>query len=207
MEVRSVTFPQIDVEKFMRTFLFIVLLAVSTQAIAQDEENWITISGIMHHSTLEGGCWYLQTSLGKRYELVGDTGIVYPLRVEGQHIVIKAEPTKGMASICMLGDIVRVLARIDTVRYPIDLPISDITVSGKIYRTKSGVWYLRTSTGARYEYKHPPQKRYRHSGAKFHGSVRVLMDKNSTREHMDGVIISDNNPQQERARPRTYDNR
>ena len=178
-------------------FLFTSLPASLLPARAQS----ITISGTMHRSTLEGGCWYLQSdvdrgrsidrgrSSGKRFELVGDTGIVHPLRIEGQHIVINAVPVKDAASVCMMGEIVRVLQRIDTVRYPIDLPIMTILIDGTVHRTKSGVWYIKTSHGREYEFQQPPAKQYRHSGATIHESFRVLLDKKSTKTAKDGVIL------------------
>ena len=59
----------------------------------------------------------------------------------------------------MMGEMVRVLQRIDTVRYPYDPPISNLTLTGKIYKTKSGIWYVKTTSGSRYEFKTPPDKK------------------------------------------------
>jgi|SRR5665213_329005 len=185
----------------MKLLLLSFLAFSSVPALAQD----ITISGTMHHSTLEGGCWFLQADGGKRYELVGDTGIVHPLRVEGQHIVIRAASAKNAASVCMIGEIVRVLQRIDTVRYPIDLPVAPLLINGTIHRTRSGVWYVKTSRGREYEFQNPPAKEYRHSGASIHQQFRVLLDKKSTRTGKDGVILSI--PVRPRAMQKKYDER
>ncbi len=184
-------------------FLILSFLSFSS-LIGRSQE--LTISGTIHHTTLEGGCWYLEGDGGKRYELTGDTGIVQPLRMDGQHVVVRAMPAKGMASICMMGEIVRVLQRIDTVRYPIDLPIWPMTIDGKVYRTKSGVWYVKTSSGQRYEFKIAPEKKYRHAGALFHQRVRVLLDKKSNKDKMDGVILSGSKPIQI-TKQKTYDPR
>lgn len=178
--------------------------ALSHPLFAQE----ITISGTMHRSTLEGGCWYLQGDGGKRFELVGDTGIVRPLRIEGQHIVINAVPVKDGASVCMIGEIVRVLQRIDTVRYAIDLPVAPVTLVGIVHRTKTGVWYVKTSHGRSYEFQKPPAKRYRRIGAKFDQQVRILLDKKSTKTGKDGVILSETVPSvKPRALQKKYDAR
>lgn len=226
MKVTLCYFPPLDdVEHEMKSLLvslcfFASLPSLSLPARAQS----ITISGTMHRSTLEGGCWYLQSDInrsndregsmdrgssgGKRYELVGDTGIVYPLRIEGQHIVINAEPVKNAASVCMMGEIVRVLQRIDTVRYPIDLPIMAILLDGTVHRTKSGVWYVKTSHGREYEFQQPPARPYRHSGARIHKKFRVLLDKNSTKTGKDGVILPESTqPAKPIMKQKTYDAR
>ncbi|MFI5202782.1 MAG: hypothetical protein ACHQNE_10375 [Candidatus Kapaibacterium sp.] len=185
----------------MKSIVIALLLFAPFPALAQE----ITISGTMHHSTLEGGCWYLQGDGGKRFELIGDTGIVYPLRIEGQHIVINAMPVKNGASVCMIGEIVRVLQRIDTVRYPIDLPVAPITLVGTIHRSKTGVWYVKTSQGREYEFQQPPASQYRRIGAMFNQKVRILLDKKSTKTGKDGVILSI--PFKPRALQKKYDAR
>jgi hypothetical protein len=189
----------------MKLLILSFLIVSSVRASAQE----ITVSGTMHRSSLEGGCWYLQGDGGKRFELVGDTGVVHPLRVEGQHVVVRAEMAKGEASTCMIGEIVRVLQRIDTVRYAIDLPVNPVTVDGIIHRTKSGVWFVKTTRGREYEFQKPPAKQYRHVGASIHQKFRVLMDKKSTRENMDGVILPESNHTmvKSRMKQKTYDAR
>ncbi len=187
----------------MKLLLISLFLFFSVSASAQE----ITISGTVHRSTLEGGCWYLQGDGGKRFELIGDSGIMKPIRIDGQHVVVRGVSDAGTASICMMGEIVRVLQRIDTVRYPIDLPISNLTLTGKIYRTKSGVWYVKTSSGPRYEFKNLPAKKYRHSGMKIHQEFRVVIDRKSTRENMDGVIVYEFSNPAPIAKQKTYDPR
>ena len=183
--------------------LLLLLSFFSSTAFAQE----LTISGTMHHSSLEGGCWYLQGDGGKRFELIGDSGVVQPLRVDGQHVVVRGTQAKGASSICMMGEIVRVLQRIDTIRYPIDLPIMTLNINGKVYRTKSGVWYVETSSGRRYEFQTPPDKKYRHSGVAIHEKYRVVLDKKSTPENMDGDIILPSKPSTSGAKQKTYDPR
>ncbi len=172
---------------FMKSLLFAILLYSTAPVSAQQ----MTISGMMHHSTLEGGCWYLQADGGKRYELTGDAGVLNSLYEDGEHVSVLATPAKGAASICMMGDIVRVLRRIDTVRYPMDPVISPMMVEGTVHRTKSGVWYVKTAKGFQYEFKEPVLSKFRHIGMTVHERLRVLFQKDAENKNMNGVIISE----------------
>ena len=183
-----------SVREIMVQFLFLSLIALTQP---------FTLSGTMHHTTLEGGCWYLQADGGKHYELVGDTEIVNPLHVDGQHIAVRVEPSPGMASICMVGEIVRVIARIDTTRYPIDLPITPMNLEGTVHRTKSGIWYIKTSNGRKYEFQKTLEKPFDHVGASFSGKYRVLLNKATNQHKMDGVIL----PGPQRMKQKSYDSR
>ena|ERR1035437_2192899 len=178
------------------TVLFVICLNSNTALRAQS----FTVSGIMQHSTLEGGCWYLQGNDGKHYELFGDSATLGPLLIPGAFVELSVAPMKG-ASICMIGEMVRVLNVESVHLQPIDLPINFMIVDGAVHRTKTGTWYLTTADGARYEFQDPPPKKKRHSGARMHGRVRILMDKKSTKEQMDGVILSDAPPPKLRMAP------
>jgi hypothetical protein len=171
----------------MKSLLIGLLFLSAIPASGQE----FSMAGIMHHSTLEGGCWYLQGDDGKRYELIGDQAIVNPLHAEGEHIVVRAVTAKGVASICMMGEIIRVLARTDSVRYPIDPLIAPMTITGTVHRTKEGVWYVKTPKGLRYRFKNPPEKKFRHVGASIDQKFRVLLDGRTSPEHMNGLILSD----------------
>ncbi len=178
----------------MKFLIFAFLLALPSVALSQE----ITLSGTMHRSTLEGGCWYLQSSTGKRYELTGDTGLLRELRIEGQHIAIDAMPLKNAASVCMIGEIVHVLRRVDTIRQPIDLPIMTLTIDGTIHRTKSGIWYVKLppfrSREREFEFQTEPPPAARHIGAHLHGTFRVIVSRSVTRENMDGQILPSSTP-------------
>jgi hypothetical protein len=189
-------------KSFFASFL---LLLFSHLASAQT----MTIYGQMHHTQIEGGCWYLQAADGKHYELTGDTSIINPMRVDGQRVGIQAEIAKGAASICMVGEIVRVIRRIDSVRYATDPLIMTFVVDGNVHKAKNGYWYVIAARGKQYEFKTPPEKKYRHSGAHFHQKERVLLDKSYTHnKNMDGVILSDNPPQPNGKNiPKKYDPR
>jgi hypothetical protein len=184
----------------MKSLLITLFLSFSIPTIAQE----MTISGTMHHTTLEGGCWYLQGDAGKRFELIGDTGIVHALNVEGKHVAVRAIPAKGAASTCMMGEIVRVLERLDSVRYPTDPVISPMLIDGSIHRTASGKWYVKTSTGKRFEFLNPPSKNYRHIGLAVHQKYRVLLQ---SPDKMNGVILPESKNTNQPAKQRTYDPR
>ena len=49
----------------------------------------------MHHTTLEGGCWYLKGDGGTSYELIGDSGIMKSIRIDGQHVAVRGTVAKG----------------------------------------------------------------------------------------------------------------
>ncbi len=164
---------------------------------------------MMHRSSLEGGCWYLQADGGKRFELIGDSGVVSALHVDGEHVTVRAVPAKGAASICMMGTIVRVLARVDTVRYAIDPVIAPMTIEGTVHRTKTGVWYVKTPKGLCYRFKKPPEKKFRHIGVSINQKYRVLLDGKSVPEHMNGLILPESIISQPGggAKQKTYDPR
>jgi hypothetical protein len=188
----------------MKSLLALLLLFFPLLTQAQE----ITLSGTMHHSELEGGCWYLQSdSGGNRYELTGDSELMKQLHFDGEHVMVRGVRAKGAASICMLGEIVRVTQRINTVRYPIDPVISNLTLVGKVYRTSSGKWYVKTTSGARYEYKDLPSKKYRHAGMKIQQKCRVLFQGTSTPDKMNGIILSDTLKTTPIAKQKIYDSR
>jgi len=171
----------------MKSLLLTFLFFFSVSAHAQE----VNLSGTMHLSPIEGGCWYLQNDTGKRFELIGDVRIINGLHVEGEHVTLRAAPAKGMASICMMGEIVRVLQRIDSVRYPTDPVISPIMVDGTVHRTKKGVWYVKTRSGLKFEFEDAPDQKYRKTGTTVHQRFRILLNRKYSKENMNGVILSD----------------
>ena len=169
----------------------------------------LTLYGTMHHTTLEGGCWYLQADNGKRYELTGDTSLVNPMHVDSQRVGIQTEIAKGGASICMVGEIVRVIKRIGPVRHPYDPLIMPLALDGTIHLMKSGYWYVKASDGKMYEFQKPPAKKYQHSGAHFRERARGLLDQSYAHSNkMQGVILPDGPtlPQKKNI-PKKYDPR
>ncbi|HWF44046.1 MAG TPA: hypothetical protein VG537_05350 [Candidatus Kapabacteria bacterium] len=150
------------------------------------------VAGTMKHTSIEGNCWYLVGEDGKNYELIGDSTMIAGLRVEDQHVSLLVEPAKGMASICMMGDIVRVVERLDLQRHPVDLVFMTLPIKGTIKVTRLGTWYVQTKEGARYEFRDTIPAKYRHIGAKVNTKWRILLNQKSTKERMDGVILPDN---------------
>jgi hypothetical protein len=150
------------------------------------------VTGTMKHTSIEGNCWYLAGEDGKNYELIGDSTMIAGLRVEDQHVSLLVEPTKGMASTCMMGDIVHVVERLDLLRHPVDLVFMTLPIRGTIKVTRLGTWYVQTKEGARYEFREIIPAKYRHIGAKVNTKWRILLNSKSTKEHMDGVILPDN---------------
>ena len=173
----------------MKTLLATILLLAATSAI---QAQTFTVAGTMRHTTLEGGCWYLETADSQHYELFGDTAIIRPLHVVGLTTRLSVEHMKGVASICMVGDIVRVVERLDTKRQPLDPNIHSVDVRGTMHRTKSGVWYVKTDH-ASYEFQQPPATKYLHENARFHRRVSIVMAsrKCSFGEKMNGMIFPD----------------
>ena len=170
----------------IRIFALILLLPL-TYLTAHAQA--FSVQGTMKHSTIEGGCWYLAGDDGKSYELVGDSAIVAGLHEEGQHVSLLVEPAKGIASICMIGQIVQIVDRLDLLRHPTDLVIMPMVVKGWVRRTKLKTWYVQTPGGARYELRDPFPSKYHHIGARMNANARVLLDQKSTKERMDGVIL------------------
>jgi hypothetical protein len=188
----------------MKLLLAVFLLFSLLQVHAQE----ITLSGTMHRSNLEGGCWYLQSdSGGKRYELTGDSAVMMRLRFDEQHVVVRGAPAKGAASICMMGEIVRVSAIVQIARHAFDPLVSNLTLVGKVHRTSTGKWYVKTTSGLRYEYKNLPSKKYRHLGMKIQQKCRVLLQGTSTPDKMNGVILSDSLKTTPIAKKKIYDSR
>lgn len=170
---------------FLRPSTVLVLLFVATSAKAQPFD----VSGHMQHTTLEGGCWSLMSYEGKPYELVGDSASLIAVHKNGAIVDLTVEPVKNAASICMIGEIVRIVQVKDVRMQPYDAPITPTKVNGTVRRTKSGTWYVEQKNGIRYELQEPIDKRLRHVGAHYKATVMINSDHNIIREHMDGLIL------------------
>jgi hypothetical protein len=172
----------------IRTFAWTLLLLLAQRTA---HAQTFSVQGTMKHTNVETGCWYLAGDDGKSYEPVGDTTLIAGLHNEGQHVSLLVEPAKGMASTCMIGQLVRVVDRLDLRRSPVDPPIMTMEVKGTVHRTKRKTWYVQTASGTRYEFREPFASKYHHIGAPMNAKVRVLLDQKSTKERMDGVILPD----------------
>ena len=90
-------------------------LCIGAPVFAQKE---FTLQGVVGHTEIEGGCWYLETKRGQKYELVGSEEDLAKVRVVGRFVTLSVRQARMMASICMIGTIVEIREVIDTNRYP-----------------------------------------------------------------------------------------
>jgi hypothetical protein len=167
-----------------------------------------TLAGTMRHTTIEGGCWYLEGDDGKHYELIGDNNVIAPLHQDGKYVAVEVEPAKGAASICMVGDIMHVIRQAEIRRGPYDPPYGDILVDGIMKRTRDGAWYIeRKKHHVRYEFQDAP-KALRHVGLHVHKVFHIILDPRSSPHHMDGIILADHKPRlKTKMIEKKYDNR
>src|SRR5437764_11888122 len=94
-------------QQFRPFFFALLYLLFATASFAQG----FAISGTMEHSNLEGGCWFLRADDGKQYELFGNPETIATLRNNtGTRVDLTVEHVKSGASVCMMGEIVRVLS-------------------------------------------------------------------------------------------------
>src|SRR5438876_2302805 len=98
--------------------LLLSFFLIAGPAFASEE---FTIEGDMHKSELEGGCWYLDVG-GKHYELLGDQESLERVHVDDRHVKLRVKK-ESAASICMMGESLRITEVLDTVRHPIDIPV------------------------------------------------------------------------------------
>lgn len=73
----------------------------------QPQEELITLTGTLKFTNLEGGCYYLETLQGKKYELLGINEMVLEENV-GKEITVKGKVRQDMVSICQIGAIFEV---------------------------------------------------------------------------------------------------
>ncbi|MEI8134289.1 MAG: hypothetical protein WCH46_04305 [bacterium] len=166
------------------TLSLIAILFATQTAFAQKE---FTINGRMHHSDLEGGCWYLEAK-NMKYELVGSPEFMQTCRVEGRMLSLSVTREPRMASTCMIGQIVRVVAIFDTIMHPVDPSYKKETIKGTVHRNKQGCWYVLSAHHKRYELQAPIPKRFMKLRAKYNRLSTVLSSADSGCG-MDGVIV------------------
>src|SRR2546423_857476 len=106
----------------------LVFAVLPNSSFAQKE---FTIMGIMQHSDLEGGCWYLE-SKHMKYELTASPEILQTCHVVGRMLSLRVRQAPMMASTCMLGHMVEVLEVYDTLFHPHDPPYTHEVIKGII---------------------------------------------------------------------------
>lgn len=152
-------------------YVFILLTTLPALLFAQRE---FTLVGTMMHTDLEGGCWYLETKRGQKYELVGSEENLRKVRVEGRYVTLTVRQAKMMASVCMLGTIVEILEVHDTNRYPRDPVVETRHVRGTVGKTDDGFWYVRASDGRDYEIDRYIVPSWYKPGLRFNRHVKVI---------------------------------
>jgi len=172
----------------MKKYLFLIatifFLQLPRLSVAQNEYN---IMGMMHHSDLEGGCWYLQVKQMK-YELTASPAILQTCYIEGRQLTLRVRPTRNIASICMLGRMVEVVEILDSVMHPHNPPVFNKKIKGTVRKTNSGCWYVMATDKKHYELQAPVPKQFMRIGAKYNRMSKVEPGSESQCENMDGVI-------------------
>jgi len=188
--------------------LALVFLSVLPQfAFAQKGE--FTIMGIMQHTDLEGGCWFIE-SKHMKYELTGSPAVMQTCRVAGRSLTLRVRQAPMMASTCMLGHMVEVLEVLDTVFHAHNPPFEKVKIKGVVHMTKDSCWYVLTKAKKRYELQPPIPAKFMHRGAKYNRISTVLPNSESQCNNMDFVItisMLDPDMKQDEARERKSDPR
>jgi hypothetical protein len=168
--------------------IFTVLLIatfVSRDARSQKE---FTVKGVMHYSEIEGGCWYLETGNGKKYEIKGSDDELRMVRVPDRYLILVVKQVPNLQSVCMIGTLVQITNVVDTVRRPHNPPVTKMKISGKIGKTEEGCWYVKTKKGKKYELQAPIPKKYQKVGAKYSRMSMVVPSVDGECD-LDAVII------------------
>lgn len=173
----------------MKKILFLTLIAAFWLIPIALKAKPFNVSGRMEYAAeLEGGCWYLLNDDGQKYQLIGTQEQLQQLQVIGRVVRLRVEEA-NVASICMIGKNVRVLEILDAVGYPTDMPWAELKISGRVYKSKAGCWYVKTKNR---KYELSPQnmpKKYKRSGVKFVRTVRVMQGKAASTCGFDGLIL------------------
>lgn len=170
-------------KKLIFLFLLITGLANETQA-----KPFLVTGRMNYMANLEGGCWVLDAEGGTRYELTGTQEQMEKVQVNGRQLKLEVEEANNIASICMAGKMVRILRIVDQVGYPVDLAYVTVKVTGRVYKTKAGCWYLKTSKGQKYDLELASiPKAKRKSGARVKNQYfRIFMEKSASDCGFDG---------------------
>jgi hypothetical protein len=167
----------------MKIVFVILTLFLSLPAFGQKD---FTVTGIMHHTDIEGGCWYLQANQMK-YELTALPEILRTCYVDGRMLTLRAHLAHMMKSICMVGTMLEVTVVLDSVFRPHDPPYSDVKIKGTVHKTKAGCWYVRSTDKHRYELQPPIPEQFMHIGARYNRMSKLLPESESSCG-VDGVI-------------------
>jgi hypothetical protein len=156
-----------------QSLVFLIALFFSAAPNLSFAQEEFTIAGIMQHSDLEGGCWYLQAK-DQKYELTASPEILQTCHVVGRPLTLRVRQAKMMASICMIGHMVEVIVVIDSVLHPHNPAVTDKVVKGIVHKTKAGCWYVLATDKLRYELQMPVPKKFMRIGARYNRLSKVI---------------------------------
>ena len=120
--------------KAILIFLIALFSAVIPHSVFAQKE--FTIIGMMQHTDIEGGCWFMQAKQQK-YELTASPEILQTCHVEGRLLTLRVRQAPMMASVCMIGHMVEVIEVLDTLFHPHNPPVFDKKVKGVVHKTKT----------------------------------------------------------------------
>jgi hypothetical protein len=184
-------------------YLIILLLVFPLTLSAQ---KTFTLVGTMMHTDIEGGCWYLETKRGEKYELVGSEDDLRKVRVEGRYVTLSVRQAKMMASVCMLGTIVEILEVYDTNRYPRDPVVESKRIRGMVAKTHDGFWYIKGNDGKNYEMDKQIVPSWYRTGLRFNRVVRMMNGREGALD-LDMLIVEVIRPEEKRMVPKYNDPR
>lgn len=171
-----------------RIVLLLSLVGGFTHEVSAADEAFI-ISGRMMFTELEGGCWYLETDRGEKYQLTGSTTDIERTHSLGRMLRMKVVRADNIMSACMIGPFLRIVEIYDTVGYPSDQPYIFQKLNSRVYKTKNGCYYVKFKK-QRYELSgsYVPAK-FRKRGARLSGTYKVLLGKSATECGLEGVVL------------------
>lgn len=121
----------------------------STPAYRQSVElrHWLSFEATLQQKGIEGGCWYLETDKGERYE--PDFGVKHGLAA-GMRLRVKGYLEPWIASVCQLGPILRIVDyQVISTKESMDSKGSQkakggLSFAGVLGQTKQGCYFITT---------------------------------------------------------------
>jgi len=171
----------------IKIFIFcsvVFLAGIPDHAFAQ--KGNFTIMGVMKHSDLEGGCWFME-SKHMKYELTGSPEILATCHVQGRMLFLRVREAPMMASTCMLGHMVQVIEVLDTVFHPHNPPYKKMMIKGTIRRNNDSCWYVLGKDKKRYELQMPIPSQFLKIGKRYH-RISTVLPNTESQCNMDAVI-------------------
>jgi hypothetical protein len=172
----------------MKKILFLLLLTLGL-AGAADAKPYLITGRMDYTAGIEGGCWFLSAEDGEKYQVMGTQEQLEAIQVIGRQVKLQVEDANNIATTCMMGKNVRITQIVQNFGYPVDLPYVTVKTSGRIYKTKAGCWYIKTTKGQKYdlELSNIPKAK-RKSGARIKNAyMKIYMAKQASDCGHDGT--------------------